>query len=186
MKEEVDNNNINNVNVDMGHRNCSKNNKNSPIIIVLNINDKSIISLINITDILKDNVYIGSEDKIKIADVTVYPKEVYISKELDNTIIYYKVVDNYENFKDNDWSRVVAVFVDADYDEWDFENIKNVPKFFIRFDTFLCAKNIRECNDLNIITICRYNRNLDKFHLKEIWLIIENFIKMNKPYLLYK
>ncbi|KAL5289688.1 CDC73 family protein [Megaselia abdita] len=89
-------------------QNSQKRTSRTPIIIIPAATT-SLITMINVKDILQDLKFLTNEEKKKQG--VTRDNEVLLQRKRNNITVPYRVIDNPQKLTPQDWSRVVAVFV---------------------------------------------------------------------------
>uniref|UniRef100_A0AC35TK76 CDC73_C domain-containing protein n=1 Tax=Rhabditophanes sp. KR3021 TaxID=114890 RepID=A0AC35TK76_9BILA len=157
----------------------------TPIIIIPG-SASSLITMFNATDILQDLTFKTSEEKRKEMK---RPNETVVHRTKENgEVIPYKIVDNPTKFNDDEWDRVVAVFVQGP--AWQFKNwrwngdpvniFSNVLGYHLKFDTDKPDVHIKQWS-VNILDLSKTKRHLDKACLLKFWSTLDRWIVKHKP-----
>lgn len=101
-----------------------------------------------------------------------------------------RVIDNAEKLANEDWDRVIAVFVMGV--AWQFKGWKwngnptdiftHIPAFYFHFDSDKPVAQVMQWN-VHKIPISATKRHMDKARFSQMWETIENFVRKNKPHL---
>lgn len=159
----------------------------TPIIIIPSSNS-SLITLYNVTDILQDLKFISTSEKKDLTKIK-RPTEVIIHRKKDSgDTVHYRVVDSPLGFTDEEWERVVAVFVQGpawQFKGWQWKGnpvdiLANVLGFHLKFDCDRLDDNIKQWS-VNILDISKTRRHLDKASLLKFWQILDRWIVKHKP-----
>uniref|UniRef100_A0A914CWQ4 Parafibromin n=1 Tax=Acrobeloides nanus TaxID=290746 RepID=A0A914CWQ4_9BILA len=160
-------------------------------IIIIPASGTALITMYNAVDILQDLKYITTEEK-KQMNVR-RENEVLIQRRKENgATVPYRVVDNPLKFTDDEWDRVVGVFVQGP--AWQFKNWKwsgnpvevfsKICAFHLKYDDQKLDANVAKWN-VNILQLSKNKRHLDKAVLPKFWQSLDRFIASHKPYLRY-
>uniref|UniRef100_A0A914EBH2 Parafibromin n=2 Tax=Acrobeloides nanus TaxID=290746 RepID=A0A914EBH2_9BILA len=160
-------------------------------IIVIPASGTALITMYNVLDILQDLKFITTEEKKQMN--CRRENEVLIQRRKeDGTTTPYRVVDNPLKLTDEEWDRVVAVFVQGP--AWQFKNWKwcgnpvemfsKICAFHLKYDDQKLDANV-ESWSVNILEVSKTKRHMDKAVLPKFWKILDRFIASNKPYLRY-
>uniref|UniRef100_A0A5S6QYX2 Cell division control protein 73 C-terminal domain-containing protein n=1 Tax=Trichuris muris TaxID=70415 RepID=A0A5S6QYX2_TRIMR len=156
-------------------------------IIVLPSTTSSLVTLFNARELLENLRYASSEEAKSKA--TRRENEILIHRRRDNgTSTPYRIVNNPLRFTNDEWSRVVAVFVQGP--AWQFKGWPlgtNPPDIF----TKVCAFHLKWEDDkldtnvskwaVNVLTLSRTKRHLDRACLHKFWETLDRFMVKNKP-----
>uniref|UniRef100_A0A0N4ZTC7 CDC73_C domain-containing protein n=1 Tax=Parastrongyloides trichosuri TaxID=131310 RepID=A0A0N4ZTC7_PARTI len=167
--------------------NNQKRKSRTPIIIIPS-SHSSLITLYNVSDILQDLKFISTSEKKDLQKIK-RPTEVIIHRKKDNgDTVHYRVVESPLGFTDEEWERVVAVFVQGP--SWQFKGwqwkgnpvdiLANVLGFHLKFDCDKPEDNIKQWS-VNILDISKTRRHLDKASLLKFWQILDRWIVKHKP-----
>ncbi|VDO57360.1 unnamed protein product [Brugia timori] len=110
----------------------------------------------------------------------------------DGVTVPYRVVENPLKFGDDEWSRVVAVFVQGP--AWQFKGWRwggnptdifaNVAAFHLMYDDQKMDNNVAKWS-VNVLKLSRTKRHLDRAILARFWEALDRYIIKNKPHLRY-
>ncbi|VDN56154.1 unnamed protein product [Dracunculus medinensis] len=175
-------------------------------IIIIPAAGTSLITMYNVRDILQDMKYVWTEERKLTAR---RENEVLIQRPKNGGItVPYRVVENPLKFSDDEWNRVVAVFVqwipelsmfqisggelEAEGPAWQFKGWRwggnptdiftNVAAFHLMFDDMKMDGNVSKWN-VNVLKLSRTKRHLDRATLARFWDILDRYIIKNKPHL---
>lgn len=154
----------------------------TPIIIVP-ATPTSLITMNNCKGILQDLKYVDNKasGERKEFDVLIQRKKP------DNSTIMYRVIDNPLKLQEQDWSRVVAVFVQGP--AWQFkgwpwngnpvEIFSRIKAFHLKFDEMKLDANVAKWN-VEVIELSRNKRHLDRANLLKFWSILDQHMLKHK------
>ncbi|OAF70587.1 Cell division cycle protein 73 [Intoshia linei] len=152
-------------------------------IIVIPASTNSIITMFNCKSILGDLKY---ADNLK-TDIN-RPNEIIINRKSSSSTFPYKVIDNVNKLEPDDWSRVIAVFVQGP--AWQFkgwpwngnpvEIFSNLKAFHLKWKELPIDTNIKKWS-VEILELDRIKRHLDRALLQQIWKSIDTYLIKYKP-----
>ncbi|XP_068695653.1 parafibromin-like [Montipora foliosa] len=169
-------------------------------IIIIPAGATSLISLFNAQDLLQDFKFVSSEEKK--AQGVRRENEVLIQRRKEihqaqaapgatptTVTVPYRVIDNPARLQHNDWSRVVAVFVQGpawQFKGWPYTSpvdiFSKIKGFYLKYDEMKTDPNVQKW-DVQILTISRNKRHLDKASIIRFWEILDKFMIKHKPHL---
>ncbi|KAL6532351.1 accessory factor associated with RNA polymerase II [Orobanche gracilis] len=140
---------------------CGKIGEGVPVILVPSA-FSTLITIYNVKEFLEDGVFIPTDVKLKQTK-GAKPDCVTVQKKFsrDRVVTAHEVRDKPSALKNDDWERVVAVFVlgkDWQFKEWPFKNhveiFNKILGFFMRFedDNVESAKTVKQWN-VKIISV---------------------------------
>ncbi|KHN72688.1 Parafibromin [Toxocara canis] len=159
-------------------------------IIIIPAAGTSLITMYNVRDILQDMRFVSTEER---KGACRRENEVLIQRAKNGGVtVPYRVVDNALKLNDDEWSRVVAVFVQGP--AWQFKGWRwggnptdifaNVAAFHLMFDDQRLDGNVAKWS-VNILKLSRTKRHLDRAMLARFWETLDHYIVKNKPHLRY-
>jgi len=170
-----------------------------PIIIVPN-SRTGVISSLNIADFLGNSVYESIEQKLAAGAKRV-PGDITVRRAVAGSggggaggVVEYKVLDDPRHLRDEEWARVVAVF--ALGEEWQFKAWKwsKPAELFQHVLGVHVTMDDRSMDDKTGRTVLSWNckvlkvnkskRHLDANAVNEFWGLLDDFVRLRKPYLL--
>ncbi|XP_074611235.1 parafibromin-like [Acropora palmata] len=169
-------------------------------IIIIPAGATSLITLYNAQDLLQDYKFVSSEEKKtqgvrRENEVLIQRrKEIHQSQTAPGATqtsmtVPYRVIDNPSRLQQNDWSRVVAVFVQGpawQFKGWPYSSpvdiFSKTKGFYLKYDEMKTEPNVLKW-DVQILTISRNKRHLDKASIIRFWEILDKFMVKNKPHL---
>ncbi|XP_010551717.1 PREDICTED: protein CDC73 homolog [Tarenaya hassleriana] len=149
---------------------------------------QTLITIYNVKEFLEDGVFIPTDVKAKQMKgpkpdcITVQKK---FSRDRERVVTAYEVRDKPSALKQDDWDRVVAVFVlgkEWQFKDWPFKDhveiFNKVLGFFLRFedDSIESAKTAKQWN-VKIISISKNKRHQDRAAALEVWEKLEEFVR---------
>ncbi|CAI2350880.1 unnamed protein product [Caenorhabditis sp. 36 PRJEB53466] len=159
----------------------------SPIIIVPAAMN-AMINLYNARDILQNLGFVPVEKRRQ--EMNKKPTDLAIQRQKNGTTFNIRVVDNAEKLANEDWDRVIAVFVMGV--AWQFKGWKwngnptdiftHIPAFYFHFDNNKPVAQVMQWN-VHKIPVSAAKRHMDKARFSQMWETIENFVRKNKPQL---
>lgn len=159
-------------------------------IIVIPASGTSLITMYNVRDVLQDMRFVSTEER---KATSRRENEVLLQRSKEGGItVPYRVVENALKLTDDEWSRVVAVFVQGP--AWQFKGWRwggnptdifaNVAAFHLMFDDQKVDGNVAKWS-VNILKLSRSKRHLDRAILARFWEILDRYIIKHKPHLRY-
>ncbi|CAI4222700.1 unnamed protein product [Auanema sp. JU1783] len=162
----------------------------TPIIIIPSAGT-SLITMYNAQDILQEMRFLSSDAKKN--DGAKRENEVQVHRkrgDRGDVTVPYRVIDNVFKLNDEEWDRVVAVFVMGP--AWQFkgwrwsgnpvEIFSHIPAFHLHYDDMKVDSNVARWN-VTLLPISRHKRHLDKARLAKFWDTLDRHIVKNKNYL---
>ena len=157
----------------------------TPIIIVP-ATPTSLITMNNCKCILQELKYVDNKATGDRKELDVLIQR----KKQDNSISMYRVIDNPLKLQEQDWSRVVAVFVQGP--AWQFkgwpwqgspvEIFSRIKAFHLKFDEMKLDANVAKWN-VEVIELSRNKRHLDRANLLKFWSILDQHMVKHKHHL---
>uniref|UniRef100_A0A183BUR5 CDC73_C domain-containing protein n=1 Tax=Globodera pallida TaxID=36090 RepID=A0A183BUR5_GLOPA len=155
-------------------------------IIIIPAGAGSLITIYNAQDILQDLRYVSTEEKKQFSNKR--ENELLLQIPKNGATVPYRVVDNPTRLKDDEWERVVAVFVQGP--AWQFKNWKwngnpveifaNIAAFHLQFDELPTDPNVKKWS-VQVLKLSRSKRHLDRAELHKFWEMLDRHIsKSNK------
>lgn len=158
----------------------------TPIILVPN-SLTAVISSINVFDFIAEGTYRSIESK-KAAGAKRVPEQLVNRQIADGSFIDFKVIDDPRNLRPEDWEKVVAVFVLGQlwqFKAWKWENpadlFQHVLGVHVTLDDRAPEPTVLSWN-CQILKINQFKRHLDAGAVNEFWGLLEDFIRLNKPW----
>ncbi|VDP21746.1 unnamed protein product [Soboliphyme baturini] len=144
-------------------------------VIVIPATGNSLITMYNAKEILKDLRFVSTEH-IKLTGVR-RENEILIHRQKEGaTSVPYRIIDNPLKLNEEEWDRVVAVFVHGP--AWQFkgwpwngnptEIFGKVCAFHLKWDDVKLEGNVSRWA-VNIIALSRTKRHLDRANLLKFW-----------------
>ncbi|CCD70582.2 Cell division cycle protein 73 [Caenorhabditis elegans] len=168
-------------------QNGSKRTSRSPIIIVPSAMN-TMINLYNVRDILQNFSYVPVDQRRK--ETNKKPVDLAIQRQKNGVTYNIRVIDNAEKLANDDWDRVIAVFVMGV--AWQFKGWKwngnptdiftHIPAFHFHVDQDKPVAQVMQWN-VHKIPVSATKRHMDKARFSQVWETIENFVRKNKPHL---
>ncbi|CAD6195457.1 unnamed protein product [Caenorhabditis auriculariae] len=116
--------------------------------------------------------------------------DLLLQRQKDGQTFNVRVVDNVTRFTEDDWDRVIGVFVMGP--AWQFKGWKwngnpveifsHVPAFHLHYDHDKPQATVRNWN-VQKVPVNLTKRHVDKARFGQIWESIENFCRKSKPHL---
>ncbi|KAL3113441.1 hypothetical protein niasHT_013551 [Heterodera trifolii] len=155
-------------------------------IIIIPAGASSLITIYNAQEILQDLRYVSTEEKKQFSSKR--ENELLLQIPKNGVTVPYRVVDNPTRLKDEEWDRVVAVFVQGP--AWQFKNWKwngnpveifaNIAAFHLQFDELPTDPNVKKWS-VHVLKLSRTKRHLDRAELHKFWEMLDRHIsKSNK------
>uniref|UniRef100_A0A0N5AEI5 Parafibromin n=1 Tax=Syphacia muris TaxID=451379 RepID=A0A0N5AEI5_9BILA len=159
-------------------------------IIIIPAAGTSLITMFNVRDILQDMRFVSTEER---KATSRREDEVLLQRVKDGGVtVPYRVVENPLKLNDDEWSRVVAVFVQGP--AWQFKGWRwggnptnifaNVAAFHLMFDDQRLDNNVAKWS-VNVLKLSKSKRHLDRAILAKFWQLLDKHIVKNKPHLRY-
>ncbi|EDW59412.1 parafibromin [Drosophila novamexicana] len=157
----------------------------TPIIIIPSANT-SLITMLNVKDILQDLRFMSTSDK-KLQGCQ-RESEVLLQRKRNNQTVSYRVVDNPIKLSQQDWQRVVAVFVMGP--QWQFKGWPwdgNPVEIFSKICAFhLCFSELKldanvERWSVTLLRLSQNKRHLDRAVLSKFWETLDKYMLKYKP-----
>lgn len=158
-------------------------------IIIIPAATTSLITMYNAKDILQDFRYYNTEDKK--SQGCKRENEVLIQRRKDGGLsVPYRVIDNPQKLNEEDWDRVVAVFVQGP--AWQFkgwpwggnpvEIFSRIRAFHLKWDEMKLDSNVAKWA-VHVIQLSRNKRHLDRANLLKFWEVLDSFMVKHKHHL---
>ncbi|XP_022218858.2 parafibromin [Drosophila obscura] len=157
----------------------------TPIIIIPAANT-SLITMLNVKDILQELRYMSNADK-KLQGCP-RDSEVLLQRKRNNQTVSYRVIDNPIKLSQQDWQRVVAVFVMGP--QWQFKGWPwdgNPVEIFSKICAFhLCFSELKldanvERWSVTLLRLSQNKRHLDRAVLSKFWETLDKYMAKYKP-----
>ncbi|EDW80718.1 uncharacterized protein Dwil_GK11679 [Drosophila willistoni] len=157
----------------------------TPIIIIPSANT-SLITMLNVKDILQELRYLSTAEK-KMAGCQ-RDTEVLLQRKRNNQTVSYRVIDNPIKLNQQDWQRVVAVFVMGP--QWQFKGWPwdgNPVEIFSKICAFhLCFSELKldanvERWSVTLLRLSQNKRHLDRAVLSKFWETLDRYMAKYKP-----
>uniref|UniRef100_A0AC35GNH7 Cell division control protein 73 C-terminal domain-containing protein n=1 Tax=Panagrolaimus sp. PS1159 TaxID=55785 RepID=A0AC35GNH7_9BILA len=156
-------------------------------IIIIPASGTALISMYNAMDILQDLKFVSTEEKKRV--IQRRENELLIHRRKDNgQTVPYRIVDNPSRLTDEEWDRVVAVFVQGP--AWQFKGwhwggnpttiFSHVKGFHLKFEDAKLDQNVAKWS-VDVLSLSKQKRHLDKSIFIQLWQKIEQHIIRNKP-----
>lgn len=158
------------------------------IIIVPNSLTSTFCNL-NALDLLRDGKFVTVEEK-RSRGTRREPEQKFEHTMKNGKKIKFRVLDNGSKLRDSEWNRVAAVF--AQGQSWQFKGWKwsnpvelfnNVFGIHVAMDDEEIDASIQSWN-CKVLKINKTKRHLDASSVNEFWVILEDYLRVNKPWLL--
>lgn len=151
-------------------------------IIIIPATTTSLVNMYNAQAILQDLKFVeGKADSKRDSELLIQRKKP------DGTSSAYRVIDNPIKLDQDDWNRVVAVFVQGP--SWQFkgwpwggapvEIFSRIKAFHLKFDEMKIDANVAKWN-VHVIELSRSKRHLDKANLLKFWSSLDSHMMKNK------
>ncbi|VDD88604.1 unnamed protein product [Enterobius vermicularis] len=159
-------------------------------IIIIPAAGTSLITMYNVRDILQEMRFVSTEER---KATSRRENEVLLQRAKEGGVtVPYRVVENPLKLSDDEWGRVVAVFVQGP--AWQFKGwrwggnptdiFSNVAAFHLMFDDQRLDNNVAKWS-VNVLKLSRSKRHLDRAILAKFWQVLDKHIVKNKPHLRY-
>ncbi|KAH7730706.1 RNA pol II accessory factor [Aphelenchoides avenae] len=157
-------------------------------IIIIPASGSSLITMHNVSEILQDLRFVSTEEK-KAAGCR-RDNEVIIQRRKNGGTVPYRVIDSPLKLRDDEWDRVVAVFVQGP--AWQFKGWKwdgnpteifaHIAAFHLKFEEQKLDPNVAKLS-VQVLSLSKTKRHLDKAILHKFWQMLDKHIGKNKPHL---
>ncbi|XP_064457592.1 parafibromin-like [Ornithodoros turicata] len=148
-------------------------------IIIIPAATTSLITMYNAKDILQDLRFVSTDEKK--SQGCKRENAVLIQRRRNGgTTVSYRVIDNPTNLANEDWERVVAVFVQGP--AWQFkgwpwggnpiEIFSRVKAFHLKWDEITLDSNVAKWA-VHVIQLSRQKRHLDRANLLNFWEVLD-------------
>ncbi|XP_041369422.1 parafibromin-like [Gigantopelta aegis] len=149
----------------------------------------SLITMFNAKDVLQDLKFVSTEEK-KSQGVK-RDNEVLIQRRKDGGLtVPYRIIDNPVKLQQDDWERVVAVFVQGP--AWQFkgwpwngnpvEIFSKIKAFHLKWSELPLDNNVKKWA-VHVIALDRHKRHLDRANLQQFWEHLDRYLLKYKPHL---
>ncbi|KAI1723905.1 parafibromin [Ditylenchus destructor] len=136
-------------------------------IIIIPATGTALITMYNAVDILQDLKFVSTEEKKR--QKSKRENEVLIQRHKETGTVPYRVIDNPLRLKDEEWDRVVAVFVQGpawQFKDWKWggnpvEIFSNVAAFHLKFDDQKIDANVARWS-VHVLPLSKSKRHLDR------------------------
>ncbi|XP_015921054.1 parafibromin [Parasteatoda tepidariorum] len=156
-------------------------------IIIIPAATTSLITMYNAKDLLQDLKYVDTNEK-KMQGCK-RENEVLIQRRKEGGLsVPYRVIDNPSKLVDDEWDRVVAVFVQGP--AWQFkgwpwngnpvEIFTKIKAFHLKWIEMKLDANVGKWA-VHVIELNRNKRHLDRANLLKFWEILDNYMIKHKP-----
>ncbi|KAG8194555.1 hypothetical protein JTE90_013302 [Oedothorax gibbosus] len=156
-------------------------------IIIIPAATTSLITMYNAKDLLQDLKYIDTNEK-KSQGIK-RENEVLIQRRKDGGgSVPYRIIDSPQKLQDDEWDRVVAVFVQGP--AWQFkgwpwngnpvEIFSKIKAFHLKWIEIKLDANVGKWA-VHVIELNRNKRHLDRANLLKFWEILDNYMVKYKP-----
>uniref|UniRef100_A0A6M2DG82 Parafibromin n=1 Tax=Xenopsylla cheopis TaxID=163159 RepID=A0A6M2DG82_XENCH len=168
--------------------NTNKRGSRTPIIIIPAATT-SLITMYNAKEILQELRFVSQEEKK--ASGALRDNELLIQRRKEaNVTVPYRVLDNPAKLNNQDWARVVAVFVMGP--AWQFkgwpwdgnpvEIFAKISAFHLKYDEMKLDKNVAGWS-VTVLNLSRSKRHLDRALFMSFWEQLDRHMVQNKPHL---
>ncbi|TKR72904.1 hypothetical protein L596_020288 [Steinernema carpocapsae] len=158
-------------------------------IIIIPASTSSLVTMYNVRDILQDMKFVPTEQRKSQRRET----EILLQRRKDNGItVPYRVVDNPMKLTNEEWDRVVAVFVQGQ--AWQFKGwrwngnptdiFSHVAAFHLKYDEQKLDANVAKWS-VTVLSLSKTKRHLDRPTLNKFWKALDLHIVKHKPHLRY-
>ncbi|XP_036673173.3 parafibromin [Drosophila suzukii] len=163
----------------------SKRPSRTPIIIIPSANT-SLITMLNVKDILQELRFMSTSEK-KLQGCQ-RDSEVLLQRKRNNQTVSYRVIDNPIKLSQQDWQRVVAVFVMGP--QWQFkgwpwdgnpvEIFSKICAFHLCFSELKLDSNVERWS-VTLLRLSQNKRHLDRAVLSKFWETLDKYMAKYKP-----
>lgn len=117
--------------------------------------------------------------------------ELLIHRRKENeTTVPFRIIEDPRKLRDEEWDRVVAVFVQGpawQFKGWRFgshptEIFARICAFHLKFDEQPLDKNVAQWS-VNVLSLSQTKRHLDRAVLHKFWTTLDRYLVKNKPHL---
>lgn len=147
--------------------------------------------MFNAKDVLQDLRFVSTDEKK--AQGTKRDNEVLIQRRKTGGLtVPYRVIDNPLKLSQDDWERVVAVFVQGP--AWQFKNwpwngnpveiFSKVKAFHLKWAELPLEANVSKWA-VTVLNLDRMRRHLDRATLNMFWEVLDKYMAKDKPHLRY-
>ncbi|PAA70381.1 hypothetical protein BOX15_Mlig009905g1 [Macrostomum lignano] len=151
----------------------------------------SLISMLNAKDILLEKRFVSIEDKRAAGARRENEALIQRMRPDGTTTVPFRVVDQPQKLTADEWSRVVAVFVQGP--AWQFKNwpigggnpvdiFARVKAFHLKFADMPTDANVLQWN-VTVLQLDRHKRHLDRAVLQQFWDELDLFMRKHKTHL---
>ncbi|XP_017071818.1 parafibromin [Drosophila eugracilis] len=157
----------------------------TPIIIIPSANT-SLITMLNVKDILQELRFMSTAEK-KMQGCQ-RESEVLLQRKRNNQTVSYRVIDNPIKLSQQDWQRVVAVFVMGP--QWQFkgwpwegnpvEIFSKICAFHLCFSELKLDSNVERWS-VTLLRLSQNKRHLDRAVLSKFWETLDKYMAKYKP-----
>lgn len=160
-------------------------------IIIIPAATTSLITMFNAKDVLQDLRFVSTDEKK--SQGTKRDNEVLIQRRKSGGLtVPYRVIDNPLKLSQDDWERVVAVFVQGP--AWQFKNwpwngnpveiFSKVKAFHLKWAELPLEANVSKWA-VTVLNLDRMRRHLDRATLNMFWEVLDKYMAKEKPHLRY-
>ncbi|KAI6213843.1 hypothetical protein M3Y94_00199600 [Aphelenchoides besseyi] len=162
--------------------------KNLRPIIIIPASGTALITMYNAEDILQDLRYVSTEERKKTKR-REYDLVIHRNKG-NNKTAAYQVIDDPRKLRDEDWDRIVAVFVQGPawqfkgwkYNQQPTEIFSKMCAFHLKFKEQPLDKNVEKWS-VTRLELSQTQRHLDRAVLHKFWEKLDMFMTKNKSHL---
>ncbi|XP_064616163.1 parafibromin-like [Liolophura sinensis] len=158
-------------------------------IIIIPAATTSLITMYNAKDILQELKFVTTEDKKNQG--TKRDNEVLIQRRKSGGLtVPYRIIDNPLKLTNEDWDRVVAVFVQGP--AWQFkgwpwdgnpvEIFARIRAFHLKWSELPLDSNVKKWA-VHVLNLDRRKRHLDRATFNQLWEHLDRHMMKNKPHL---
>ncbi|XP_030374322.1 parafibromin [Scaptodrosophila lebanonensis] len=157
----------------------------TPIIIIPSANT-SLITMLNVKDILQELRFMSTAEK-KMQGCQ-RDSEVLLQRKRNNQTVSYRIIDNPLKLTQQDWQRVVAVFVMGP--QWQFkgwpwdgnpvEIFSKICAFHLCFSELKLDSNVERWS-VTLLRLSQNKRHLDRAVLSKFWETLDRYMLKYKP-----
>ncbi|GIY28645.1 parafibromin [Caerostris extrusa] len=158
-------------------------------IIIIPAATTSLITMYNAKDLLQEFKYVDTNEKK--TQGCKRENEVLIQRRKEGgSSVPYRVIDNAQKLTEEEWDRVVAVFVQGP--TWQFkgwpwngnpvEIFAKIKAFHLKWIEMKLDANVGKWA-VHVIELNRNKRHLDRANLLKFWEILDNYMQKHKAHL---
>ena len=144
----------------------------------------STITMYNAKEFFETGSIVGQQEQLP--DKKKAKTELVLRSLSDSATVGYKITDDPSKFTDEEWERVVAVFVTGQtwqFRGWKYDNptdlMQRVLGVHLMYDDRQPPPTIQSWN-CKILKVNQYKPHLNAGALREFWMMCDDFVKLKK------